>query len=384
MRSRNRSLTTSIAFGAALGLGGCLGSASTDYTDEFTDPRAQGFNPTTPAACPVDPDAYIGGDASLYECPDFWICEDAPTGGKQCYTPGPDYPDGGAWECHDEGGRTICRGDHYPDGGGSSGWDCRSEGEFVVCETGGDYPDGGGWDCYYASGYRVCETPGYGDGGGGGDLPGGGGGGFGDGGGGFCFYPVGEPGAPPLVTGGYRFETIGGRSAVHVTLVFDPSFVDNSYGVNASDGYRGGGANSHTFRDLVSSDHAEVGFADATGREVVRAKFDYITASPTVASGYDCLGATGGDGAVISGDASAILDATSSLDRNFNELGCVYTVDSPTPDLCPGWEMRVIYEMWLDAAAFGSAGFGYPLLSSVHASPSRVADTIPVEPGPCP
>lgn len=366
-------------------LAGCVGTA----VAPGDDPRVADFEPTE-TVCPTDPDAFIGGDPSSYECPDYWVCEEIP-GGKRCYTPGADYPDDGEWRCWDEDGVTVCEGNDFPDGGGDGDWDCERRGDLVICrDDTPDYPDEGGdgpWDCFYADEYRVCDSgggyPGGGGGDGGGDTPGGGGGGdWPPADGGFCFYPTDDPDGPVVVEGGYRFENVGGRDAVHVTLIFNPGFVDNTYGANSSDGYRGGN-NGHTFRDLVSSDMAEVGFADASGREVLHAKFDYISPGTTT-SGYDSLGAAGGDGAMMSGDLSAVLDATSSLDRNLNELGCVYLTDSPTEAECPGWENRVIYEMWIAADAFGSAGFGYPILTYVHASPSRTTDTIPVTPGPCP
>src|SRR5688500_16862622 len=100
-----------VPLSAALALGvaaGCTGSAVSP-DDEIKDPRAETFDPSI-TACPIDPDAYIGGDASAYECPDFWVCDAIP-GGKRCYTPGADYPDGGDWECWDDGGSTYCRGD---------------------------------------------------------------------------------------------------------------------------------------------------------------------------------------------------------------------------------------------------------------------------------
>ena len=361
----------------AFGAGGCIGTA----LDSGGTPP---FVPTE-TSCPIDPDAYIGGDVSLYECPDYWICENIP-GGKRCYTPGADYPDGGDWRCYDEGGVTVCEGDHFPDGGGADGWNCESRGDLVICRDGSpDYPDGGGdgeWDCYYESEFRVCDS--------GGDLPGGGGGGGGGGGfdypdegEGWCFYPAdGSTDGPPIVVGGFAFETVGGRSAAHIVLIFSEGFVDNSYGANSSDGYRGG-HNGHTFRDLVSSDHAEVGFTNGSGTEVLRAKFDYISPG-SAASGYDALGVTGGDGSMMSGDASAVLDASSSLDRILNERGCVFLESSPTRAECPTWDNRVVYEMWIDMAVFGASGLGAPVLTSVHASPSRTTDTIPVIPGPCP
>ena len=352
---------------ALMGTTACIGTTLAGEED----PRADGFEPTE-TVCPSDPDAYIGGDPSLYECPEYWVCENIP-GGKRCYQPGPDYPDDGDWECRDEGGVTICEGSDYPDGGGGGDWDCERRGDLVICtKDDPDYPDdggGGGWDCFFTDEFRVCDG-----GGGGGDFP--------DDDGDFCFYPEGETEGPPIVRGGYTFTTVGGRDAVHVRLIFDEGFVDNSYGANSSDGYRGGN-NGHTFRDLVSSDHAEIGFADGSGSQVLLAKFDYISPGDTT-SGYDALGVHGGDGSMMSGDIGAVLDATSSLDRNFNERGCVYTNDSPTEDECPAWDNRVVYEMWLALDAFGAAGFGGPVLTYVHASPSRTDDTIPVIPGECP
>ena len=132
-------------------------------------------------ACPVDPDCSIGGDCSLYECPDYWICEDLATAAgpvKRCTNPGPDYPDDSHdWTCEDVGGRTVCRGSDFPDGGGGGDWNCEREGEFVVCESDTpDYPDEGGagpWNCRFEDEFRVCES--------------GGGGGEGDGGGWTCY-----------------------------------------------------------------------------------------------------------------------------------------------------------------------------------------------------
>src|SRR5690606_26192178 len=54
------------------------------------------------------------------------------------------------------------------------------------------------------------------------------------------------------------------------------------------------------------------------------------------------------------------------------------------PD-APNWEYRVVYEVWIDLAAFGSAGFGQAYIESVHASPSKLAsNTDIVEPTPSP
>jgi hypothetical protein len=44
-----------------------------------------------------------------------------------------------------------------------------------------------------------------------------------------------------------------------------------------------------------------------------------------------------------------------------------------------------VYEVWIDGAAFGSAGPGDTLLENVHASPSKAAsNTVAVQKGTCP
>jgi hypothetical protein len=186
------------------------------------DPRFADFTPTE-VACPMDPDAFIGGDPSAYECPDYWLCEDLPAG-KRCYTPGPDTPDGGDWRCWDEDGSTFCEGDHFPDDGGAGDWDCERRGEFVVCEDDTpDYPDepgDGGWDCVYIDEFRVCSDGdgGSGDDGSGGGGSGGGGSGGGDGGGGSGGGGGGSGGG-----GGGGDDDFGGVCETYYVAKYDAS-----------------------------------------------------------------------------------------------------------------------------------------------------------------
>lgn len=127
-------------------------------------------------ACPVDPDCSIGGDCSLYECPDYWLCEDLSTGGKRCTNPGPDHPDDGDWVCEEVGRSVVCRGSSYPDDGGGGDWNCErlNDVEVVCTDDTPGYPDDHGdgpWNCFFEGEFRVCES---------GDTPG-------DGGGWFCY-----------------------------------------------------------------------------------------------------------------------------------------------------------------------------------------------------
>jgi hypothetical protein len=226
----------------------------------------------------------------------------------------------------------------------------------------------------------------------------------------------------PLATIEQVLEVINGKRVAHLRITFDPAFVDNTYGANACCGWpaadttatdpapAGGmmnpdpmgmmkppkmpkpGKGGHTFDDLVGSDHVELLLTDGTGNTVMDFKVDYITADSSSSCGYRALGVKGGEGKVVSGDASAVLGAATSIDRNLNGCGYCYTTDSPATDSsytpnadAPAWDYRVVYEVWIDLDAFGSAGFGQAYITNVHASPSKLENnTVEVIATPCP
>ncbi|HWJ56964.1 MAG TPA: hypothetical protein VNR90_12090, partial [Vicinamibacterales bacterium] len=142
--------------------------------------------------------------------------------------------------------------------------------------------------------------------------------------------------APLAATIEYLHETAGGQEYYRFRIIFDPSFVDNTYGVNAI----GWGTKGHTFKDLVGSDHAELSLFDGTPTLVSQFDIDYITANSTSACLYGALGVSGGEGKMLLGDSKYVLASTTSLDRDLN--GCGYcknaacggdcTVDSPATD----------------------------------------------------
>lgn len=214
-------------------------------------------------------------------------------------------------------------------------------------------------------------------------------------------------------------ETINGVSMVHLRIIFDPSFVDNTYGENAvgwggdeqttepepeqmmpmpgMPGMPGGpkppkGKGGHTWNDLVGSDHVELLLTDGNGDTVMDFKIDYVSEDGSSPCGYASLGVEGGEGKVVLGDASAVLDVATSIDRNLNGCGYCEIVDSPATDEnytpnpdAPNWDYRVVYEVWIALDAFGSAGFGQAYIESVHASPSKLAtNTVDVFASPCP
>jgi hypothetical protein len=240
-------------------------------------------------------------------------------------------------------------------------------------------------------------------------------------------------------------ETQNGVSYVHIRVTFDPAFVDNTYGANASAGWyasaNGKTGKGHTFStDLTNSDHIELKLTDASGNTIMEIGEDYIhsltdtgggkppkngaggaasagtggaTSSVKSACGYANLGVLGGDGKMITGNASDVIATASSIDRNLN--GCGYcqssacsapagtagatgagdcTVNSPLTDenytpnpATPNWNYAVVYEVWIKLDAFtAGGGFGQAYVTFVHASPSKIPgnNTLYVEPTPCP
>jgi hypothetical protein len=247
-----------------------------------------------------------------------------------------------------------------------------------------------------------------------------------------CFYTEDDPGAL-AATIEQVVEVVGTEEWVHLRLTLSPDFVDNTYGETAigwqdvdgpkPPGGRGdagpGGTepprehadrgarpappepkddapakgDSHTFRDLVGSDHAEIELLDADGELAMEFWLDYLSASDTAASGYAALGVDGGEGRVSVGDPAWILASTTSMDRNLNACGLSsFTTNSPETDAdytpnpaASDWDYRVSYEAWISVQAFGDVGFGSASIELVHASPSKHGgNSLNVVPAPCP
>jgi hypothetical protein len=144
---------------------------------------------------------------------------------------------------------------------------------------------------------------------------------------------------------------------------------------------------------LVKSDHALLSLTNRDGKVAVQFKLDYISEDPSAPSGFASLGVSGGEGKMIVGDQKWIVKYSTSIDENLNERGYKnYTVDSPATDTsytpnpdAPEWDYRVVYEVWVDIAAFGPKGFGDATIESVHASPSKESsNTVVVKRDDCP
>lgn len=204
-----------------------------------------------------------------------------------------------------------------------------------------------------------------------------------------CFF--GEGHDVPSATVEHITEVVDGQEYIHLRVTFDPDFVDTAYGECSPDtGWPR--VRGHWFSDLVKSDHVELILSSCAGDVAMHFKLDFISEDAGAPCGYGSLGAMGGDGAMVVGDPDHILAATSSLDRNMNGCGYCDDVDSPCTDSSyapdpetPEWDFRMVYEVWLDPAAFGSDGFCDVDIDYVHASPAKSAEeTIIVEPKDCP
>ena len=181
---------------------------------------------------------------------------------------------------------------------------------------------------------------------------------------------------PNIVNARILSSTNNTNGTITFRIIFSKTFVDNTYGTNAIGWTRG-----HTFGNLVGSDHVELSFLDANNTAKMQFRLDYISASTDVASGYKCLGVTGGEGRMILGNAADVVSAKSSLDANFNDYGYVLTTNSPATDanytpnaVAPNWIYDVWYEVTIKSSALGSAGPGKVYISNVHASPSKTGN----------
>ena len=169
----------------------------------------------------------------------------------------------------------------------------------------------------------------------------------------------------------WTIDSAANKATIRTT--FSKNFVDNTYGFSAI-----GWPSGHKFNDLAGSSYLQLALYDAANVKKMEFNLDYITSSNTIASGYKCLGVTGGQGKMILGNVSDILNTTSSLDKNLNSFGYVLTTNSPATNSSyspnvnyPNWIYDVWYEVTVNLSAFGSAGFGRPVITYVKANPSK-------------
>ncbi len=156
---------------------------------------------------------------------------------------------------------------------------------------------------------------------------------------------------------------------------------DNTYGTNAIGWKEKPG---HTLKALDRSDHAKIKLYDCGGHLVLEFFLDYATTSKV--GSLDCLGIHGGDGVMLFGDPASVLDASSSLDWNFNVAIPTWphkwqrspprvpanTYDPGTtadPDF--PWIYELTYEWSVSKAAFTGGCLGALEILEVHNSPYK-------------
>lgn len=171
---------------------------------------------------------------------------------------------------------------------------------------------------------------------------------------------------------------------VRVRATVSRNYADNTYGVNKI----GWGARRHEFDALYRSDYGRLAFYDANGAKRLDFRIDYLSPLAGTPSGYGSRGVAGGqqaDGGMVTGSVSDIVSMATSIDLNMNAFG--YVSASPNHPLktyspptnasyavnatYPLWIWDVWYEATVKGSAFGSAGFGYPRLAALHASPAK-------------
>ena len=195
----------------------------------------------------------------------------------------------------------------------------------------------------------------------------------------------------PGTNAGTLIVTVLPSGDIQVDLRQARTLNDNVYGTPATaDGW-----SSHKFSDLTGSDKAEFRFTDGNGKVVLDFFMDYISAATSAKfgdgvtvsypSGYGTLGATGGDGSVVTGSASNILTCWSTLQKDLNQAPAFYgyIINSPTPESSfPTWDYVDGYSVVISKNAFGAAGFGGVTIPNIHNSPAKTGAN-QVTPVPC-
>jgi len=165
---------------------------------------------------------------------------------------------------------------------------------------------------------------------------------------------------------------------------------DNTYGANSI----GWGSKGHKLDALLKSEHAEVKMYDANNNLVLDFFLDYASRHHKHTNNeVRCLGVSGGDGYMITGSASNVPAAGSSLAWNHNTANPAYpqrgtknpprvptnTYDSgTTADPNFPWIYELVYEWSVKKSAFGAAGFGRLDILEVHNSPYKPGAGNPV------
>ena len=174
-------------------------------------------------------------------------------------------------------------------------------------------------------------------------------------------------------------DDAGEEATIRVTM-WD-TFLDNAYGSSAGDfGWPGG---NHKFRHVYGSDNLHMQLTDGNGD--VQLEFEIDLLAEDGSGGFVTAGVDSGprrsDGSMITGAITEVLRVETSPSYNYVTVGWTDESRSPTQsELDTTWSdylMDTWYEVTVDLNAFGSAGFGDVLITSLHASPSKTGTNQP-------
>lgn len=193
------------------------------------------------------------------------------------------------------------------------------------------------------------------------------------------------------ITGDFAGYLYTAEDAGNLYFGFEQSvFInDNTYEANAI-GWPG--KRGHRLKDLLNSEHIKVKLYDCDGNLAMEFYLDYATQDRDTGV-VDCLGVTGGDGAMLLGDPAHVTAASSALDWDFNDASPTWPdkfttnpMRVPTNTYDPGttadpnapWIYELTYEWSIDKAAFANGCFGSIEILEVHNSPYKTGNPVPL------
>jgi hypothetical protein len=205
----------------------------------------------------------------------------------------------------------------------------------------------------------------------------------------FCIWDPDDP--EQGATGQFWIHTIDGVEVITIRTTLNLNFSDTAYGDGSkSTGWPGQG---RRFKQVYTSDNLEMRLYDGDGNVAMEFGLDLIEKVDGDPVGYATLGVDGGDGYLSIGNRADIVSYETSQSWNLHHSGWTDTTTSPPvtvdeygtyhcPDY-PDWIWEAWYEITIDMSAFGEAGFGWPEVWQLHASPSKTGEEQPdVEPCP--
>ncbi|MGC2656800.1 MAG: hypothetical protein WA324_02410, partial [Bryobacteraceae bacterium] len=141
---------------------------------------------------------------------------------------------------------------------------------------------------------------------------------------------------------------------ITVTLLQDPSSVDNTYGTNGNQDW---GHYGHSFQNLVSANEAEFQFFDGQGNLVLDFMADYLSPNNRCPSGYGTSGIV--RNYPTQGDCSKVVGINTSLSDDLNQAPQYNKCTNNSPVWQDGkWNFQCSYTVEIDQSAFGRNGFG--------------------------